>query len=276
MLLVAFALIGASVAQNTCHSYKMCLNSRGAAWASVEVYNALEPLLEQHNLAGGMSSLVTVSAAEPADLPCSCSTPVAVEFSLPEGSILDTIVQTLPKLVDAICVTPLEDVECSTVVAQRRRLSQAMDMDAEQMAEMPVEVEGMTADTTAEDANAGGYYYGGYYGGNEMGGYYYGGERRSLVQEFEQFEANPLSLPSIPKPFKPAADRVSKLVDQAQQAAMSVMQQQGQQFEPSQVSVLLTVLAGAAAVALATFGSVLLVQHFMVQRNPAAAPLLGA
>jgi hypothetical protein len=69
---------------------------------------------------------------------------------------------------------------------------------------------------------------------------------------------------------------VSKLVDQAQQAAMSVMQQQGQQFEPSQVSVLLTVLAGAAAVALATFGSVLLVQHFMVQRNPAAAPLLGA
>jgi hypothetical protein len=42
-----------------------------------------------------------------------------------------------------------------------------------------------------------------------MGGYYYGGERRSLVQEFEQFEANPLSLPSIPKPFKPAADRVS-------------------------------------------------------------------
>jgi hypothetical protein len=38
------------------------------------------------------------------------------------GSILDTIVQTLPKLVDAICVTPLEDVECSTVVAQRRRL----------------------------------------------------------------------------------------------------------------------------------------------------------
>ena len=73
------------MAQNTCHSYKMCLNSRGAAWASVEVYNALEPLLEQHNLAGGMSSLVTVSAAEPADLPCSCSTPVAVEFSLPEG-----------------------------------------------------------------------------------------------------------------------------------------------------------------------------------------------
>lgn len=124
--------IRAPAANTVCKSFRLCHNSRGLAWTSIEVFTALEPLFDQLKLSP-MSDFVDVVAA-PSVEGCSCSTPVEVQLSFPvaPGSPAELLVNTvaafieqqLPKMGDAICVTPLETVPCANraaVVAESRR-----------------------------------------------------------------------------------------------------------------------------------------------------------
>lgn len=66
-----------------CRSIKICHNSKGAAWTTVQVFSALEPLLTKLRLEPATESVEVKPLQGCLSSGCCCSTPVELRFSLP-------------------------------------------------------------------------------------------------------------------------------------------------------------------------------------------------
>lgn len=66
-----------------CRSFKICHNSKGAAWTTVQLFSALEPLLSELQLEPATDYVEVTPLQGCLASGCCCSTPVEVKFSLP-------------------------------------------------------------------------------------------------------------------------------------------------------------------------------------------------
>lgn len=70
-------------ADRVCRSFKICHNSKGTAWTTVQLFSALEPLLHQLKLEPATEYVEVQPLTGCLTSGCCCSTPVEVRFSLP-------------------------------------------------------------------------------------------------------------------------------------------------------------------------------------------------
>jgi hypothetical protein len=70
-------------ADRVCLSYKICHNSKGAAWSTVQLFSALEPLLSSLKLDPATEYVEVKPLQGCLSSGCCCSTPIEVRFSLP-------------------------------------------------------------------------------------------------------------------------------------------------------------------------------------------------
>jgi hypothetical protein len=66
-----------------CRSFQICHNSKGAAWTTVQVFSALEPLLSKLKLEPATEFVEVTPLKGCITSGCCCSSPVEVKVSLP-------------------------------------------------------------------------------------------------------------------------------------------------------------------------------------------------
>lgn len=172
--------------RETCRSFRVCHNSKGIAYTSVEVFQALEPLFEELQLSP-MSQYVDIEEVpgQCTSSGCCCSTPVEVIIRLPaevqtsnkywSDIIAEYVADTMDILMpEAVCVADVEESECVNVELEEAPHSTMRPFTSRKLIEDPMTPEAVpttfTATSTDGDSEHGenhgsyGYYYGGYYG----------------------------------------------------------------------------------------------------------------
>lgn len=116
-----------------CRSFRICHNSKGAAWTTVQVFSALEPLLTQLKLDPATEYVEVKPLQGCLTSGCCCSTPVEVRFSLPihrdkatAAAELADVNQflrfRLPRELQGTACTSGSVTECPPVIATERKL----------------------------------------------------------------------------------------------------------------------------------------------------------
>jgi hypothetical protein len=85
-----------------CRSFKLCHNSKGLAWTTVQVFTAMEPLMRQLKLEAATDVVEVLPVKGCLSSGCCCSTPVEVRVSLPVHKDAKTAAQQLTLVSDFI------------------------------------------------------------------------------------------------------------------------------------------------------------------------------
>jgi len=172
---------------DACRTFRMCHNSKGVAYSSVEVFQALEPLFEELQLSPLTDYVDIVQLpGRCTSTGCCCSTPLEVTIRLPadiplsnkwwDDVVAEYVADTMEILVPgAVCVGDVEVSECIDVeleeelprmhelrpFASRRLFTEEIVPEA-----VPTTLAASHAEYQVSHGSEGGYgyYYGGYYG----------------------------------------------------------------------------------------------------------------
>lgn len=121
---------------HVCKTFRLCHNSPGLAFTSVDVFAALEPLFSRLQLAPINDYVNLVELDDCLRDGCCCSTPVEVQLTLPMpagaadviiSQVEEYLVKKLPEAIsNVVCIGKLEDAQCAAstpmVAESRRRL----------------------------------------------------------------------------------------------------------------------------------------------------------
>lgn len=116
-----------------CRSFKICHNSKGAAWTTVQLFSALEPLLHQLKLEPATDYVEVRPLQGCLSSGCCCSTPVEVRFSLPVhrnkrtsaaelAAVTDYLQFKLPRELKGTACTAGMLGDCPPALAAERKL----------------------------------------------------------------------------------------------------------------------------------------------------------